>query len=627
MHMNMQSDLVHKLAERFHSPARITTPSEVMEYKDMIVEWMQNFPAIFALENPDTSHDEEQTWIEYHRHYNYTMGYMMLLNPFRPHMKQVFEQDAPEDRLELRAIAVDMSIRLVKVLDDWITYLTFRDGRFHFIIFSLVDAATTLANVIFNDKAGTATRRDEIYQTLETSRLLQGKLYCLSQSAKLGFRIISKTFKKVMNTAPAEDYAYLPDGKDDTEQAVLSAALESISLSAENRIDPGKQRQKVTGALTELYTDSAEPGLQPSSFSHNDGLVASVTDDCHGRHEHREHDENDAPTSHNAVASIAVPSYDEQRVPGHHTAASEGHMLPTASAYGPAVPSNDAATAPLIEFMSDSSYVGPPPALNYNEPIPLEQVTSTSPDYAITAPLTDPAIASAYVEPTALNHAFFTPLGGMGVAFSDDTSIAPFVYDDTLPLDYGAITSSTYDAPLSSDYSTTRPYAEATLPLYNAYAYLENTGVISTDNFIENPPLFSAPTAYGVLASNQIQPFPGYDVTGLDTGYGFYNDPAGSQNFVPNTAPITHPTSATSVSYSSPETYPYSETYSAPALYNAATPYSDPTTCVDSSTSFESPESNLSSTNFDGAETHAATAAAAAAHGTYAHAECSEDTA
>lgn len=627
MHMNMQSDLVHKLAERFHSPAKITTPGEVIEYKDMIVEWMQNFPAIFALENPDTSHDDEQTWIEYHRHYNYTMGYMMLLNPFRPHMKQVFEQDAPEDRLELRAIAVDMSIRLVKVLDDWITYLAFRDGRFHFIIFSLVDAATTLANVIFNDKAGTAARRDEIYQTLEKSRLLQGKLYCLSQSAKLGFRIISKTFKKVMNTAPAEDYAYLPDGKDDTEQAVLSAALESISLSAENRIDPGKQRQKVAGALTEVYTDAAEPGLRPSPSSPDDDSIVSVTSDCHGCHENHEHHGNGAPTSHYAVAPIALHNYDEQRVPDHHAAASEEHILPTSSAYGPAVPSNDGATAPPIDFTSTSSYVGPRPVLNYNEPIPLEQVTSTSPDYTMAASLTDTAIASAYVEPTALNHALFTPLGGMGVAFSNDTSIAPFVYDGTLPLDYGAIPSSNYDAPLSSDYSTNGPYSEATLPLYNAFAYLENTGVISTDNFIENPPLFSAPTAYDVLASNQIQPFPGYDVTGLDTSYGYNNNPAGSQTFVPDTAPITHTTSATSASYSSPENYPYSETYSAHALYNAATPYSDRTTCVDSATSFESPESNLSSANFDAAEAHDATAAAAATHGTYAHAERSEDTA
>ncbi|KAL6903958.1 hypothetical protein GGI43DRAFT_381659 [Trichoderma evansii] len=626
MHMNMQSDLVHKLAERFQSPAKITTPSEVMEYKEMIADWMRNFPAIFALENPDTSHDEEQTWIEYHRHYNYTMGYMLLLNPFRPHMKLLFEQDAPEDRLELRDIAIDMSIRLVKVLDDWINYLTFRDGRFHFIIFSLVDAATMLANVIFNDKAGSVTRRNEIYQTLETSRLLQGKLYCLSRSAKLGFRIISKTFKKVMNTAPAEDYALLPDGKDDTEQTVLAAAMESISLCVENRIDPGKQKQKAAGALTEVYT--AETGLQPSPFSHTDDSSVSMINDCHGGHGHHGHTRNDAHTSsHYAVAATAQPDYDGQKIPGPYAAASEEHGLPMSSTYDPAAPSSYTATAPAIDFVATSSYAGPPQVPNYNEPTPLEYATSTAPGYTTSASLAGPAIASAYIEPTVLDHIYSAPLGDVGVTFPNNTSIPPFVYDNTLSLDIGTIPSSYYDATLSSDYSTTGPpYAEATLPMYNAFAYLENTGVMSVDNLTANPPLFSAPTAYDTLTSHQIQLYPGYDATGLDTTCGTYNNPAGPQDFVSDTVPMTYSTSATSASYSSPETHPHSETYSAPVLYNTEPPYSDPTTCIDSATSFTSPESNSSSANFDAAETHLATAATAA-YGPYAHAEYCEDTA
>lgn len=613
--MNMQSDLVHKLAERFQSPAKITTPSEVMEYKEMIDEWMRNFPAIFALEDPDTSHDEEQTWIEYHRHYNYTMGLMMLLNPFRPHMKQLFEQDTPEDRLELRDIAVDMSIRLVKVLDDWINYLTFRDGRFHFIIFSLVDAATMLADVIFNDKAGTATRRDEIYQTLETSRLLQGKLYCLSQSAKLGFRIISKTFKKVMNTAPVEDHAFLPDGKDDTEQTVLAAALESISLCVENRIDPGKQRQKGAAALTEMYT--AEPGLEPSPSSYNDGSAATMVGECHGYHEDHQHHGDDAHISaHYAVAPTTLADYDGQRALGHYAAASEEHVLPVSSTYDSAVASSYTVAAPPIDFIATSSYAGPPQVPNQNEPTPLE--------YATAAPLNGQAIASAYVDPTPLDHIFSAPSGDVGVAFSNDTSIVPLVYDNTLSLDYGAITSANYDSSLSLDYSTAGPpYAEAMLPMYNTFAYLENTGVMSADNFTENAALFSVPTAYDALASHPIQPYPGYDIAVLDATYGSYNTSAGPQDFVPGTGPMTYSTSATSASYSSPETHQYSETYSAPALYNTDASYSDPATCVDSATSFTSPESNQSSANFDAAETHSATAA----HGPYANAEYSEDTA
>lgn len=594
MHMNMQSDLVHELAERFHSPAKITTPSEVIEYKDMIDEWMRNFPAIFALENPDTSHDDEQTWIEYHRYYNYTMGFMMLLNPFRLHMKQSFEQDTPEEQLKLRTIAVDMSIRLVKVLDDWVNYLTFRDGRFHFIIFSLVDAATMLADVIHNDKAGTATRRYEMYQTLHKSRLLQGKLRCLSKSAEGGFRLVSKTFRNLMKEATEEDYVYLPDGKDDTDSEVLRAAMESISLSAENRIDTGKQRRKAREALTEVY--AAKPGLQSLAFSH---IVSS-----HECHENHGHGGNGAlESAHYSIAAAGVPTYDGQRASSHYMVASEEHILPTISTHGLAAPTNYTVAAPPIDLAATSSFVEPPRFPSYNQPLPLEYVASAPPDLTTAAPLTDPATASAYVEPIASDPIFSTS-GDVGAAFSHN-AIAPMFYGNNLPVDYGTIASSSFDASLPLGYSTTvPPYASAMLPVYNAYAYFENTGVMSADSFTTNTPLFPAPTSFGNLAAPQIQPFPGYDAPGPDATYGSYDNSTGPQDLVASTAPMTYATPATSVSQSSPESDPYSETFVAPALYNTATSYAEPTIYVDSATSSTSPDSNPSSTNYNGAEFH-----------------------
>ncbi|KAM0487289.1 hypothetical protein ACHAPX_000560 [Trichoderma viride] len=607
MHMNMQSDLVHKLAERFHSPAKITTPNEVMEYKGMIDEWMRNLPAIFALENPDTSHDEEQTWIEYHRYYNYTMGFMMLLNPFRQHMRQSFEQDTPEEQLKLRTIAVNMAIRLVKVLDDWVNYLTFRDGRFHFIIFSLVDAATMLTDVIRNDKARTATRRYEMYQTLEKSRLLQGKLQCLSKSADKGFRIVHKTFKRLMKDAPKEDYVYLPDGKDDTEQEVLRAALESISLSAENRMDSGKQRRKAREALTEGY--AAKSGLESLPFSH--------AENCHECQENHVNGENGAlESAHYGIAATVLPDY--------YVAASEDHILPTSSTYL-AAPADYTVAAPPIDLAATSSYVEPPRNPGYNEPLPLEYITSAPLDYTTAAPLTVPATASAYVKPIVSDRIFSVPLGDAGVAFSNN-AVAPILYGNTLPIDYGAITCSGFDASLPLGYPTTvPPYDNAMFPVYNASAYFENTGVIPADNDTTNIPPFSAPTVFGSLLADQIQPFPGYDATGLDTTYGSYGNVTGPQDLVSSTAPMIYATPATSVSQSSPENLPYSETFGTPALYNTAASYSDPTSCVDSATSSTSPESN-SSANYDAAVAHSAMIATAAG-GLYTHTEYSEDTA
>ncbi|KAL6872759.1 hypothetical protein J3F83DRAFT_771998 [Trichoderma novae-zelandiae] len=209
MHMNMQSELVHRLAERFSAPLNVKTHNQLMEYKGMVDDWMLNFPPIFALVNPDTSNDKAQTWIEYHRHYNYTMGYMMLLNPFRSHMKEKYTAQSSEEQLELRRMVIDLTLLLVKVLDNWLRFLTFRDGRFHFIIFSLVDTATVLSNVVINDQAGTVPRRDDIYRAVKTALVLQRKLFFLSESAKVGFRIVQKLARRLFRGTPSEYLASL----------------------------------------------------------------------------------------------------------------------------------------------------------------------------------------------------------------------------------------------------------------------------------------------------------------------------------------------------------------------------------------------------------------------------------
>ncbi|EHK50230.1 hypothetical protein TRIATDRAFT_297127, partial [Trichoderma atroviride IMI 206040] len=243
-----------------------------------------------------------------------------------------------------------------------------------------------------------------------------------------------------MKEAAEEDYVYLPDGKDDTDQEVLRAAMESISLSAENRIDSGKQRRKAREALTEVY--AAKPGLQSLPFSHND--------DCHECHEGHGHDGNGAlESAHYGIATATLPDYDGQRVPGNYVAASEEHILPTPSTYDLAVPANYIVTAPPIDLATTSSYVEPCRITNYNEPLPLDYVTS--------APLTNLATASAYVEPVASDQIFATPPGDVGVAFSNNASIAPIFYGNTLPVGYGAIASSNYDASLPLGFSTTVP--------------------------------------------------------------------------------------------------------------------------------------------------------------------------
>ncbi|UKZ54249.1 hypothetical protein TrVGV298_008057 [Trichoderma virens] len=287
MHMNMQSDLIHRLAGRFPSPSQVQTRSEIMEYKDMIDEWMLNFPPIFALVDPDTSNDKRQAWIEYHRHYNYTMGYMMVLNPFRPHMALPYNDKSSEEELELRRIAVDLTLHLVQVLDNWLKFLTFRDGRFHFIIFSLVDAATVLSNMVLNDKTNTLPRRDDVYRTIKTALVLQRKLYFLSDSAKLGFRMVQRIARHLFRKTPKEYLASL--GIDsglnhDDAQPVLSDAPDRTSgggaLMSVQYMDPDDYLGPGLFSAAEIPDQTSSYEIQPQSALDTSLVVSNYSSDA-----------------------------------------------------------------------------------------------------------------------------------------------------------------------------------------------------------------------------------------------------------------------------------------------------------------------------------------------------------
>ncbi|KAH6608352.1 hypothetical protein Trco_001698 [Trichoderma cornu-damae] len=484
MHMNMQSELIHRLAKRFSSPGQIKTPSEIMEYKAMIDEWMLNFPPIFALENPDTSYDKKQAWIEYHRHYNYTMGFMMVLNPFRPHMNQPFTEDTPEELLELREIAVDLALRIVDVLDKWLQFLTFRDGRFHFIIFSLVDAATVLTNIVLNDKAGTAPRRDDMYRAVKNALVLQRRLLFLSVSAKTGFRIIQKTARLLFRAAPPEHLAFMRhehDG-DDAHAALLAAsapapqhALTNVGgVGVEDAMDPKTWEQQAT--KTPDQAPVAETGPQPlSSNYHNDTAAAPP-----------EYSEPAAPHGGGNLPSEPIVP-----MPLDYVAIASSNYTTAMAA-----PPND---SEITAAYAESTFSG--------------HVSSPPPPYAAATSLNHVGMTSCYIEPVLSPYSGSTSLEHMHIAATDAPGVnagsisvpfsAPIIYGTPAHHlswasfhDSGVYASSQPCGP-PTIYHTPAPFAaplvNATTSMLSSYASPESC---SSSGAYDVPTIYYAPMPY-----------------------------------------------------------------------------------------------------------------------------------
>lgn len=598
MHMNMQSDLVHKLAGRFPCPAQIKTRSDVMEYKGMIDEWMRNFPPIFALTNPDTSNDKKQAWIEYHRHYNYTMGYMMVLNPFRPHMAQPYTDESSAEELELRRIAVDLALLVVQVLDNWLKFLTFRDGRFHFIIFSLVDAATVMSNMIHNDKTETLPRRDDVYRAMKTTLVLQRKLYFLSDSAKMGFRIVQRLVRHLFRSTPTEYLNSLENGshddtKNDNTQPGLSAAppdqtsggaLMNVQyIDPEAPVRPGLWDLSVaevpasasgagTGSYLVPYTESGTPSYMSGVTVGPDGHTGNMNPHMISKDQAntRFQDNSAIPAKFGPEATVSTTDA-ELALVDYPSSASLLSVSSTSPSYVTALtPESVASTATHAESTSPG----------HASVSPSGYVSAASPG-VVAAPSSDPMASAApnfiettpvYFEPVSAGQVPIEPLSNIADASLPLGNIinAPLPLNNLLgvPLPLSNIAG----APLNGDLDYSAFYAAGASPTYNAAmstyidpVFLSTLSPSESSEFIlatstPNMEPFTGltPTSFSPINPNTTTHdtstphllWPGYNDAGLYTTPSSHGPSVGYGTAAPFNTPSAY---ATPASYSSPE--------------------------------------------------------------------------
>lgn len=197
LHMKLQAEAVTILAERFGAPKNVQTPAEIQEYLRILETWMRTFPPVYSTDNPDFSQDEAHPWAVSHRFYIHTMAYLMVLNPIRSYMAKTYTKSSPEEEHRIREIGVYYCIKNLHTTSQWTEHVHHRDGRFHFIIFSLFDTASVLSAAIIKDENFSIPRRDEIIAGIEQAVVLIGRLNAISKTANTSFNILSRMVKRL----------------------------------------------------------------------------------------------------------------------------------------------------------------------------------------------------------------------------------------------------------------------------------------------------------------------------------------------------------------------------------------------------------------------------------------------
>ncbi|RDA89538.1 hypothetical protein CP533_0350 [Ophiocordyceps camponoti-saundersi (nom. inval.)] len=197
LHMKMQSELTRQLASRFSAPKNIIDPAQVLEYQALIEAWMRRFPAVYDFEHPDLSCDAQYPWVFPHRYYVYTMACLLILNPIRHYMVRSYTPSSPAVELSIHATGVAYSLKLLRTLRSWVDAIVHRDGRLHFIVFSIFDTAAILCTAIIKDGHDMLANRDEIARAIADALAMLRHLNTISRTSRTSYELLERLVRRL----------------------------------------------------------------------------------------------------------------------------------------------------------------------------------------------------------------------------------------------------------------------------------------------------------------------------------------------------------------------------------------------------------------------------------------------
>lgn len=261
-HMKMQSQLTRELAERFGAPKNIISTAEVQEYKEIILAWVRRYPKIYDFYEPDMTRDSVHPWIFPHRFYLYTMACLLILNPIRHYMVKSYTKDSPPDELQCRADGLFFSLILIKTQRKWVDKINGRDGRLHFIIFSIFDTAAILCTALVKDHANTIENKQDVLYAIAESTAMLKALINISETAKMSHDILYRLTKKLKK--PSVSAGGIDNSRKRTKLAPVPPSQQSASSAPSTAtVSPGNSAPRSDHVPSSVNQISSVPPAQP----------------------------------------------------------------------------------------------------------------------------------------------------------------------------------------------------------------------------------------------------------------------------------------------------------------------------------------------------------------------------
>ncbi len=165
-HMLLQCELICDINECFGILESPLSLQRALLLQRRIGTWVEKLPAVYAVENTDTSKDAEYTFLALQRPYLHVISYAMLLIPLKPY---IISRSRRPTRWRREKPVVSAS---TSASSSWILPSPLRSGlpqrrQVHFSFFALFDGSALLCSAITHDVHKTLPRRAELVEYIK----------------------------------------------------------------------------------------------------------------------------------------------------------------------------------------------------------------------------------------------------------------------------------------------------------------------------------------------------------------------------------------------------------------------------------------------------------------------------
>lgn len=159
------------------------TVTQILDIESECEKFIEELPAIFRVENPDISLDEEHPYFVFQRYQLHCVIFITMLDFLKPYLTRDRRDKMTNKDDEFRKMGVDIALRVILVAGKLFDREFPIHSKFHMVVFGIFDTATVLCSAIIHDRDNVLPRRQEIVEAIESSldMLLQ-----LSSITKLG---------------------------------------------------------------------------------------------------------------------------------------------------------------------------------------------------------------------------------------------------------------------------------------------------------------------------------------------------------------------------------------------------------------------------------------------------------